>query len=325
MEQIHMAAVGAVFPGQGSQEPNMGRDLAEFWDEAMDLWKRAEKASGLPLREVYWEAEHPLMADTRYLQPALTVVNVGLWAWAAKGLRVAAMAGHSLGEYSALFAAGVLGLDETLSAVSLRGRLMAEAGSRAPGAMAAVLRLDEEAVREVVDEVRAAMPGELRIANFNTPAQFVLSGSVDSVRRACELCSGRKGRAVPLPVSGAFHSPLMAEASNELARHLDRLTWRDAEVDVFFNATARPERTSERIKALMRNQMVESVRWTGLIQAMHNNGVGLFLEFGPKGVLTRMAGQILKNAEQSFEARQVSNMAEVSVLRNQIMAAVDES
>ncbi len=169
-----------IFPGQGSQEPGMGRDLAEHWPGAMELWKKAERLSGLPLREIYWDGDEKAMAATRNLQPALTVVNMGLWGFLNAQLRPAGVAGHSLGEFAALCAAAVLSVDQTLELVCLRGRLMDEAASQ-DGRMAAILKLEQGQVESLIATAADQTGQAIRIANFNTPAQFVVSGHTQAV------------------------------------------------------------------------------------------------------------------------------------------------
>ena len=249
-----------LFPGQGSQEPGMGRDVAEASKEAMELWKKAEQISGLPLRAVYWESDDAaLMADTKYLQPALTVVNVTLWQALSGKLSPACAAGHSLGEYSALAAAGALSPESTLELVSLRGKLMADADPDGKGGMAAILKLNREAVNEIAKAAAEATGEILIVANHNTQAQFVISGTKAAVEAALPLVKEKKGRAVPLPVSGAFHSPLMDTAAQELATV----------------------------------QMISSVLWIDTIANQWHDGIRSWVEVGPKGTLSRMVKPIL--------------------------------
>ena len=283
-----------LFPGQGSQEPGMGRDVAEYASEAMDLWKKAEKISGLPLRAVYWESEDAaLMADTRHLQPALTVVNMSLWMTLASKLSPTCAAGHSLGEYSALAAARALSPESVLELVSLRGRLMADADPEGKGAMAAILKLSRETVADVARAAAEATGETLIVANFNTPAQFVISGTKAAVEAALRLGKEKKGGAVPLPVSGAFHSPLMASAAQELATALKRMTWSRPTFPVYSNVTGKAVSDGESLRELAAVQMTSSVLWIDTIANQWRDGVRTWLEVGPKGTLSRMVKPIL--------------------------------
>lgn len=292
-----MHDLSIIFPGQGSQEPGMGRDLAEHWSEAMDLWKKTERISGIALREIYWDGDEATMAVTRNLQPALTVVNLSLWCFLASKLSPMALAGHSLGEFSALAAASVLSIDQTLELVALRGRLMDEAGGEDAGAMAAILKLNQEQVETLVLDAAKITNQEIRIANYNTPAQYVISGHAQAVDHACAAVKPLKGRAVLLPVSNAFHSPFMNEPGKELATYMDKMDWKDPKIPVYLNVTAKPEPSAEALKKTMKQQMTSSVFWTQTIANQYASGARTFLEVGPKGALSRMIGQILKDGE----------------------------
>lgn len=298
-----------LFPGQGSQEPGMGRDAAEASPEAMDFWKKAERISGLPLREIYWESADPaLMADTRNLQPALTVVNLNLWRelsprLSKAGLSAACAAGHSLGEYSALAAAGSLAPEVVLELVSLRGSLMADADPEGKGAMAAVLKLDRAGV-EAITAQAAQNTGELlSVVNLNTPAQFVISGAKTAVEAALPLVRERKGRAVPLAVSGAFHSPLMEPAARELTAALSKVTWNRPRFPVYCNVTGKAVTDGESLRDLVIRQMTSPVLWIDTIAAQWQDGCRTWVEVGPKGVLSRMVTPILSTLPQTEEAR----------------------
>lgn len=286
-------STAVLFPGQGSQESGMGRDLADSSREAMDLWKQAERVSGLELRSIYWEGDDAAMADTRALQPALTVVNLNLWRVLAGKISPVATAGHSLGEYSSLAAAGVLPVSAVLELVSLRGRLMAEADPEGKGAMAAMLKLSladaESAVKEVADTT-----GEMiGIANYNTPGQYVASGTKAAIAALQETVKARKGRALPLPVSGAFHSPLMREAAAEMAKALEKTSWSPAKFAVYPNVTGKGTTDMRELKSLLLDQMTSSVRWIDTISSQYADGVRRFVECGPKGVLSKMVKPIL--------------------------------
>lgn len=280
-------ACAVLFPGQGSQEKGMGRDLAEREPECMDLWKRAEKASGLALREIYWDGEEADMARTDALQPAMTAVNLSLWLRAGQRLAPAGVAGHSLGEYLALAAAGVLSLDDTLQITALRGRLMSQAGGPDQG-MTAVLKLSLEQVEEIAAAAADATGTLCIAANRNTPAQFVLSGHKAALEVAAERIKEAKGRAVPLAVAGAFHSPLVEEAAAELAKAMAKLDWSAPRIPVVLNVTAAPEPDPAKVKDAMTRQMVSPVRWIETMATLWGLGARRFVELGPKGVLARM-------------------------------------
>ena len=287
-----------LFPGQGSQEPGMGRDAAEADAAVMDLWKKAEAASGLPLREIYWDSEdQTAQADTRALQPALTVVNLSLWRALSRKLNPSATAGHSLGEYSARAAAGVLPEATVIELVALRGKLMSEADPHGVGGMAAVLKLSQPEVEACVAKAAEASGEMIVVANYNTPGQIVISGTKAAVAKAQELVKEAKGRAVPLPVSGAFHSPLMKEAACEMGKAIAAVgkgSWSNARFPVYANATAKPASDSEAIRDSLTIQMTSSVYWISTIAAQWDNGARVFVECGPKGVLTKMVEPILK-------------------------------
>ncbi len=286
----------------------MGRDVAERFPEVMELWKRAEKVAGAPLREIYWDGTEQDMARTKYLQPAMTATTLGLWIVGHERLRAEALAGHSLGEFAALAAAQILDIPAVLELTALRGRLMDEAGTAQGGKMAAVLKLSQEVVQEIVDAVRGESGRELRIANHNSPAQFVISGTADLVDQAATLVKEHKGRAVPLAVSGAFHSSLMAEPAKEFAGALKKLDWRTPRIPVYFNVTAAVESDPARIQTLVAEQMTSSVLWTQSVQAQWADGARTWVELGPKGVLSRLVGAILAKKDVTWEAKSIPGL-----------------
>lgn len=281
-----------LFAGQGSQEAGMGKDLAEADTDSMDYWKEAEALSGLPLREIYWDGNDGDMNDTRALQPALTVVNFNLWRAFSRqhNVQPVACAGHSLGEFSALAAAGVISPRDALKITSLRGRLMAEADPEKKGAMAAIVKLDEPTVEEIVRQ-SGAESGELIVAaNYNTPAQIVVSGTKKAVSLACEKAKQLKGRGMELKVSGAFHSPLMEQANAELAPLLEKVDWNKPRIPVYSNVDARPAADGQTVKKSILRQMVSPVFWYNLIRNLYLAGVRWWMEISPRAVLGKMIG-----------------------------------
>jgi [acyl-carrier-protein] S-malonyltransferase len=313
IKELFMTKTGILFPGQGSQEKGMGRDVAEADSAALDLWKLAERESGLALREIYWDGEPADMADTRALQPALTVVNLTLWMAVKDKLSPAATAGHSLGEFASLGSSGALGVEDCVRAVTLRGRLMAESGGAGHG-MAAVVKLAQDQVEEIVAQAVDQSGKELRIANYNTPAQFVISGEAEALDAAEILVKAAKGRAIRLAVSGAFHSPLIQEAADEFAAFLDTLAWKAPAFPVFHNATALPEADATSIKSVMQRQMTSSVLWIQTMQAMWAAGVREFIEVGPKGVLFKMLKANLGSEEEKWSGLNIGNLEQAGEL-----------
>ncbi len=283
-----MTEYSLLFPGQGSQTPGMGRDVAEARPEAMQLWKRAEAVSGLPLREIFWEGDDDAMSDTRALQPALTVVNLNLWRELSGRVTARAAAGHSLGEFSALAAAGVLDEESALRIVSLRGRLMAEADPDRRGGMAALLKMTPETVAEIVAEAARETDSLLIVANYNTPGQLVASGSREAVECVCAKAKERKGRGVPLAVSGAFHSPMMEKANKELEPLLRKAVWRKPRFPVYCNVLGEAVTDGESARDMMLRQMTSSVRWIDTMRNEFRDGVRHWLELGPKPLLGKM-------------------------------------
>ena len=303
-----MRQASLLFPGQGAQTVGMGRDAADAIPEAMELWKKAEKASGLPLREICWEGDESAMSDTRALQPALTAACLSLWLAMADRVRPLACAGHSLGEYSALAVSGVLDVDSCLELVSLRGRLMAECDPDGRGAMAAIVKLPLEKVVELVDKARAETGQTILVANHNTPAQYVVSGEKEAVELVGQLAKEMKGRAMPLAVSGAFHSPLMGRAAEELSRHMAKYVWRRPKCPVYSNVTASALEEGESVREAMLAQMTSPVRWIEIMRAEAASGLVDFIEVGPKAVLSKMVDRCLEGMGVETRAQAVTTL-----------------
>jgi [acyl-carrier-protein] S-malonyltransferase len=315
MAEQTTAYIGVLFPGQGSQEKGMGRDLAENDPQIMDLWRTAEMKCGANLREIFWDGDEQAMTQTRYQQPALFLTGMSLWWHLGPFLSPMFLAGHSVGEFTALSAAGVLGPEQALDLVCLRGRLMFEAGEHHSGSMAAVLKLEEAVVREIVNQVCAQTGDDLCVANYNSPQQIVISGSRPALNRALELVREKKGRGKELPVSGAFHSRLMEEPARELARVMQKVTWRDPKIPVHLNVTARAANRAQDIVDALAKQMISPVLWSQLILDQWDNGVRRWWELGPKGVLTRLMRHILGDMDEPWKADYVCTLDGVRQVR----------
>ncbi len=289
-----------LFPGQGSQYVGMGQDLHDADPAAHDLFNLAEETTGLPLKRLCFSGPMEELTLTVNLQPAVTVVNLCLFqALKRAGVKPRAVCGHSLGEYSALFASGVLDAADTLAAVRERGRLMHREAEKYPGAMAAVIGLTPEKLAGLVNPLRKE--GPLALANFNTPEQTVISGSPEMVARAGNEAKAEGARVIPLKVSGAWHSPLMEEASPDFAACLSRLNFRAPAIPLYLNATAALAPDPERLRAAMSRQLTSPVRWAELIMNLKAAGADTWVEVGPKNVLTGLVRKILpQEPKESF-------------------------
>ena len=277
-----------LFPGQGSQAPGMGATLYDASPEARALFDEADAVLGFALTGLMFGEDADALRPTDITQPALYVHSLAAnAALAARGMRPDVAAGHSLGEWSALAAVGAVSFADGLRAVRRRGELMAQAGTVRPGAMSAVLGLDAAAVEAACAEATSAGDGEVVPANYNDPGQIVVSGDAPAVERAGEVlkAAGAK-RVVPLPVSGAFHSPLMAFARDGLAETLASLAISSPSCPVVLNVTAAPETDPEAIRARLLEQLTSPVRWAPSVEAMAAMGVSRWVEVGTGAVLS---------------------------------------
>lgn len=290
--------IGLLFPGQGSQAVGMGRELAERFPEARAVFEEADDALGFALSRLCWEGPEDELTLTRNAQPALLAHSAAVWrVLRGQGIEVVAAAGHSLGEFSAYYAAGSLDFADAVRTVRRRGELMFRSGEQRPGTMAAVLGLADEIVDGVCAEA-STDDAVVVAANFNSPGQVVVSGDVAAVERASPmLISAGAKKVTGLNVSGAFHSPLMAVAEAELAEQLDSADFRDAAFPVISNVTAQPVSTAAEARELLVRQLTSAVRWTDSVRTMLELGVTGFLEIGPGKVLTGMLKRIDRAAE----------------------------
>jgi [acyl-carrier-protein] S-malonyltransferase len=273
-----------LFPGQGAQKVGMGRALAEQHAEARQVFETADRVLGAPLSRLCWEGPLEELTQSVNAQPALLTHSIAAWRLLqAAGQEPKWTAGHSLGEYSACVAAGALDFEDALRLVRRRGELMSRAGRERPGGMAAILGLEDEVVESVCHE--AAESGVVVAANYNAPGQVVVSGEAPAVERACELAKARGARrAVRLEVSGAFHSPLMASAADELGRALEAAPIRDAACPVIANVSAQPVQRATEIKQSLKAQLLGAVRWGASMRWLVDRG-GAFVELGSGTVL----------------------------------------
>ncbi len=294
--------IAFVFPGQGAQHVGMGKDLYESSPAARRVLDQANEILDFNLRDLCFNGPEDLLTDTFNAQPAIVATSVACLEalrerCLAQGVELAPsyVAGHSLGEYSALVAAGAVDFPNALLLVRERGRLMREAGERSPGGMAAVLGLDDATLSEVC--AKAADNGVVCIANFNSPGQTVISGDNSALAEAMQLAqtAGAK-RAIRLAVSIAAHSPLMSEAATHFATAINQCSIENARVPLVANVSADVVLSAEDIRSELREQLCSGVRWHQSVAAMYGSNVGVFLEIGPGQVLSGLSKRIVKDA-----------------------------
>ena len=311
--------IALLMPGQGSQFVGMGRDLADAHPRAAEAFEHANDVLGVDLRRICWEGPDEELTRTENAQPAILLHSYAVWICLPEPVRqaVGIAAGHSLGEFSAYLAAGALDFEDALRLVRRRGELMGRAGTVRPGTMAALIGLDPDAVAEVCLNVSG---GVVVPANYNAPGQIVISGDVEAVGAAREraLEAGAK-RAVPLNVSGAFHSPLMAEAREGLALALQGVQVRDPGFPVVANAAALPITDAARARDLLVEQLTSPVRWVECVETMGRSRPDLWLEVGPGKVLSGLMRRIDRDAN----VRAVGEPAEVDALQALLEEADD--
>ena len=290
-------ATAFLFPGQGSQSVGMGYELYEQNDEARARFEAANELLDVDLLTLMFGLDASLddpeeqLKQTAVTQPALYTHSLAAMAvLQARGVAPDMTAGHSLGEYSALAAAGALSFEDGLRVVRRRGELMAEAGERRPGAMAAIMGADDEDVEAGCEAASAEGEGVVQPANYNAPGQVVISGDEAAVERATARI---KGRAIPLPVSGAFHSPLMEYAREGLGEVLAAVTIDAPDCPVYLNVTAEPTTDPDEIRRCLMEQLLSPVRWAQLLRRMHADGATRFVEVGAGDVLRGLVGRTL--------------------------------
>lgn len=287
-----------LFPGQGSQSVGMGKDhyennskFAEYVDQANDIL-------GYDLKKIMFEGPQEALKQTENTQPAIFLHSVALYNTLDANPDM--VAGHSLGEFSALVACEAVSFEDALKIVRKRGQLMQNAGEQNPGTMAAIIGMKDDVVEDVCARAREVVGKDVIAANYNCPGQLVISGDVEAVKKAVELAKGEGCRlAKLLPVSGAFHSSLMQPAYDGLKENLEKLEIQEPECPIYSNYTAEPTTDPEEIRSNLLNQLLNPVKWTQTLLNMSDNGADQFVEVGPGKVLQGLVKRTLKNVEIS--------------------------
>lgn len=282
-----------LFPGQGSQVVGMGRDIFDNSELAKDCYQVASDILGFDIAEISFNGPEESLKLTQYTQPAIFVHSIAVFKiLKSKGLTFSGVAGHSLGEFSAFVAAGVLSFEDAVKLVKVRSSEMANAGEKQPGSMAAIIGANEDQMKAVCDQ-----DGIVVEANMNAPGQIVISGEVNAVSSAVETAK-KLGirRAIPLNVSGAFHSPLMKPARESLSDAMEQLKFNSPTVPVYQNVSAKPETDIENIKRNILLQLESPVRWVEIIEKMKLDGHKSFYELGPGKVLHGLNRRIFRDS-----------------------------
>jgi [acyl-carrier-protein] S-malonyltransferase len=301
------------FPGQGSLERGMGRDIAEAVPAAMEVFERGSEASGLDLRKLCFDAPLEQIVETEVQQPALVATSLAvLEALRARGILPNYVIGHSVGEFAALAAAKSLGIAETIGLVRERGLAMAEAVRERPGSMAAILGLDDEVVERLCRRILGVWP-----ANYNCPGQIVVSGENDAVDECCAKAEEAGARrTVKLKVSGAFHSPLVARAAERLRPAVEAVKFSEPQAAFMSTVTARFEE-AQRMGALLVDQLTAPVRFTQAASELVKDGVRTFVEVGPGNVLSGL----VKRIDRSVKTIPVNDLSSLEKVEEALSAA----
>jgi len=286
-----------IFPGQGSQFTGMCHDLFLKYDTIKPLFAKAEEILEFDISKIMFEGSKEELIQTKVTQPAIFIHSMAILKILGESFKPDLVAGHSLGEFSALVAAGVLNYEDGLKLVSVRAKAMQKSCEKTNGTMAAILALDNNVIEKICKDVE----GVVVAANYNCPGQVVISGELNAVKLACEkLSDAGARRALLLPVGGAFHSELMIDAKEELSLAIEKATFSDPICPIYQNVNAKADTSVEKIKENLISQLTSPVKWNQSIDQMIKNGTTQFIEIGPGKVLQGLIKKIDRNSHVSF-------------------------
>ena len=287
---------GYIFPGQGSQFTGMCHDLFIKYDNVKPLFKRAETILGFDISKIMFEGTKEELTQTKVTQPAIFIHSMAILKVLEDSFKPDLVAGHSLGEFSSLVAAGVLNFEDGLRLVSIRAKAMQKSCENTNGTMAAILGLDNS----IIEEICSNIEGTVVPANYNCPGQVVISGEVSAVKNACEkLSEAGARRALILPVGGAFHSKLMNDAKDELSKAINETSFNSPICPIYQNVNGKPEHLVDNIKRNLISQLTSPVKWTQSVNKMIDDGCQDFIEIGPGKVLQGLIKKINRDANVS--------------------------
>jgi len=287
---------GYIFPGQGSQFTGMCHDLFIKYDNVKPLFKQAETILGFDISKIMFEGTKEELTQTEVTQPAIFIHSMAILKVLGNSFKPDLVAGHSLGEFSSLVAAGVLNFEDGLRLVSIRAKAMQKSCEKTNGTMAAVLGLDNS----IIEEVCSNIDGTVVAANYNCPGQVVISGEINAVKNACEkLSEAGARRALILPVGGAFHSELMKDAKDELSKAINETSFNSPICPIYQNVNGRPEHLVDNIKKNLISQLTSPVKWTQSVNKMIEDGCQDFIEIGPGKVLQGLIKKINRDTNIS--------------------------
>ncbi|MFC0188930.1 ACP S-malonyltransferase [Fictibacillus aquaticus] len=312
-----MGKTAFLFPGQGSQFPGMGKELAEEFSAAADVFQKADEVLEFPLSDLIFSGPEDELRKTENTQPALLTVSTAVFTLLKQhGVSFDYAAGHSLGEYSALVAAESLSFEDAVYCVRQRGKYMEEAVPAGLGTMAAILGMEQQALEQITSAVTAdGKP--VQVANLNCPGQIVISGSTEGVEQASHAAKEQGAKVIPLQVSGPFHSVLMKPAAEKLQQTLNKISIADASAEVIANVTAKPVTNKEQIKSLLVEQLYSPVRWEETIRELMELGVDTFVEAGPGKVLSGLVKKVNRRANVIAVSDPASLAAAVEKLKGE--------